>query len=146
MDNTIIQNTDVGIDCTSGTATFTNTTFNYNYIGVWQGFEATLNGAIDLSGGGNSVICSDSKEASHSFGIPGMDVYNTSTANLNATNVAWDTASPDYFDCDVNFVCSCNLGSCSTAAGSDDMDAVEDSTAKGGITTTNGSQSPNACN
>jgi hypothetical protein len=147
LDSSIIQNTELGIAATAGTATVTNTTLNYNVIGVEQSQDSSgNNGSIDLSGGGNTVICSSNQETSLGTVSPGIDVYNTSTANLNASNVAWDTASPDYFDCDVNFSCTCNLTSCTTAAGADDMDAVEDSTALGGITTTGASQSPSGCN
>jgi hypothetical protein len=49
--------------------------------------------------------------------------------------------------CDTAFAsCSCNIAVCSTTAGSDDMDAVEDSTNLGGITATGNTQSATACN
>jgi hypothetical protein len=76
--------------------------------------------------------------------LPGIDAYNTSRISLDADNVTWDTAGPDYFSCDRAFAsCVCNLASCSTALGGDDMDAVEDSTYLGAITTAGNKQSGN---
>jgi hypothetical protein len=142
IDNTVIQNTDFGIDLGAGTATVTNSTIRYNFNGVWQRDTS----AVDLSGGGNTVICSGNKESSQKSTAPGIDAYNAGTTSMNASNVAWDTASPDYFRCDGTFTtCTCNLASCTTDAGSDDMDAVEDSTNLGGITTSGATKSPNAC-
>jgi len=148
LDNCVIQNTELGIRDEAGTATVTNTTIQYNVIGLEQAQDvAGNNGAVDLSGGGNTIICSSNAETSQGYKLPGIDVYNTSTADLNASNVAWDTATPDYFDCDSSFACTCNLiFGCTTKEGSDDMDAVEDSTNLGGITTTGATQKKGGCN
>jgi hypothetical protein len=147
INKAVIQNTEIGISGQAGTATVSNTTINYNVIGVEQGQAKGKNGSVNLSGGGNTVICSSNVESSQSYAFPGIDVYNASTAHLNANNVAWDTKTPDYFDCDATFSCTCNnIAGCTTTAGSDDMDAVEDSTSKGGITATNATQSASGCN
>jgi hypothetical protein len=155
IDHTIIQNAaGIGISANAGAANVTNTTIRYNYIGVMQTTDGWNNGNIDLSGGGNTVICSSNAEDFFvDAGKPGIDVLNTSTAILNATNVAWDTAGPDYFLCDITvtpytspsgaYPCSCNLPSCTTDAGADGMDAVQISA---GITTIGGTKSPNGCN
>jgi hypothetical protein len=141
-----IQNTDVGIRASAGSLAVTKTTLNYNYIGVLQETDGTNNGAIDLSGGENTVVCSSNVESSAGATAPGIDVYNLSTANLKADNVTWDTAGPDYFSCSAT-TCTCLLdGGCTTDAGADDMDAVEDSTKLGGITTTGNSQATTTCN
>ncbi len=146
IDSTTIQNTDLGVLAKAGTATLTNSTITHNFNGVQQAADV-FNGTVDLSGGGNTVICSSNVESSQNFTIPGIDVYNTTTVNLKADNVAWDTTGPDYFQCDSTLTtCVCNIAACTTAAGADDMDAVEDSTNLGGITTTGNTQSPNGCN
>jgi hypothetical protein len=149
LDSTTIQNTDRAIYASAGKATVTNTTINYNFNGVQQDTDGTNNGTIDLTGGGNTVVCSSNQESSQGSSNEGIDVYNTSTANLGADNVAWDTTAPDYFSCDSasgTATCSCNITTCSNTAPFDDMDAVEDSTNLGGITTTNNTQSSAACN
>jgi hypothetical protein len=137
VDHSIIENTDIGIYASAGTFSVTNSTIRFNFVGIRQDTDGTNNGQIDLSDGGNTVICSSNVESSSGSNSPGIDVYNTSTANLNADNVAWDTSSPDYFDCDSAFTtCTCNRASCTLDGGSDGMDAVEDSTNLGGITAT----------
>jgi hypothetical protein len=139
MDGGIIQNTDMGIYAGAGTVTASNMAIRFNYIGVQQ----DTGGSVDLSGGGNAVICSNQSENSQAYPYPGVDVYNTSDAGLNASNVAWDTTGPDYFSCDNAFTkCTCLITTCTDIAGGQDMDAVEDSTNKGGITTTGNTQSP----
>jgi hypothetical protein len=146
IDSSTIQNTDLGISAQAGTATVTNTAINFNYNGVLQATDGTNNGKVDLSGGGNAVICSSNKESSQGNNSPGIDVYNTSTASLPADNVAWDTSGPDYFSCDPAFQsCVCNLASCATSPNNDDMDAVEDNKNLAGITTTNPTVSASAC-
>jgi hypothetical protein len=66
---------------------------------------------------------------------------------MKADNVAWDTAGPDYFQCNNTFtVCTCQLTSCTVAAGANGMDAIEDSTNLGGISTTNNTLSTISCN
>jgi hypothetical protein len=42
--------------------------------------------------------------------------------------------------------CTCNLASCTDTPGSNGMDAVEDSTLLGGVTTTNNGYSDAGCN
>jgi hypothetical protein len=140
LDRADIENTDVGIYASAGTVTVTNSLIRYNHIGVQQASDGTNNGSIDLSGGGNTVVCSNSSESCQDGGTipPGVDVLNASTAQLNASNVFWDTATPDYFTCDATLTsCSCNHSSCSTAPGSNDMDAV---TLDAGITLLDGLQ------
>jgi hypothetical protein len=147
IDGALIQNTDLGIYASAGTARVSSSTIRYNVVGVEQATDGVNNGTLDLSGGGNSVICSSGSEDSLGSGGTGIDVLNISTANLNASNVAWDTANadagPDYFKCDPSLtVCSCLLGSCTTGAGHDDMDAV---TIDAGITRSGAKQSPGGC-
>ncbi len=136
LDNMLIRDSNTGIYVLAGTATVTNSTLRRNFIGVEQASDSNGNiGAIDLSGGGNTVVCNTQREGES--GEPGMDVYNDSSNPLNASNVAWDTPGPDFFDCDSAFdTCTCSLSSCILDAGSDGMDAVEDSTLRGGIITT----------
>jgi hypothetical protein len=157
IDRTVIQNTDTAIYAQAGTTAVTNSTLNYNFVGVWQDTDFN-NGAavaVDLSGGGNTVICSSNVESSQGSTFPGIDVYNTNTANLKADSVAWDTAGPDYFQCDNFFSsCVCNNATCTTTAGGDDMDAVQGTTILpdggtgtfGSITTTMNTQATNGCN
>ncbi len=140
IDSSIIQSSAVGIYAYDGTVLVTNSTIVNNGYGVWQHTNGITNGSIDLSGGGNAVICNEAGQLVGS-GI-GVDVYNTSTAVLNASNVAWDTAGPDYFDCDSTLTdCTCNLSSCTADPGANGMDAVEDSTILGGILTSGNSLS-----
>ncbi len=136
MDNCLVQNAAQGLLVSAGSASITDSTFQYNFIGVEQTEDVLGNsGSIDLSFGGNSVICSSNAQGGAT--TPGIDVYNTTTAALNAGNVAWDTPGPDYFTCDAAFAsCTCNLASCVTTPGSDGMDAVEDATNLGGVITT----------
>jgi hypothetical protein len=147
IDNTIIRNTDLAIYATAGgIASVTNSTLQYNFVGVQQDTDGVADGTVDLGDGGNTVICSSNVESSTLNMYPGIDVFNTSAATLQASNVAWDTASPDFFTCDTNTppTCSCALAACSTDAGSNDMDAV--STTDAGIDTTGNTQSPHGCN
>jgi len=148
LDTVTIQNTELGISAGAGTVKAVNSTILFNYNGVQQTSDFSgANGTLDLSGGGNTVVCSSSAQSSTGNSNPGISVYNTSTANLAADNVAWDTTGPDYFDCDPAFTsCVCNLGSCTVTAGSDGMDAVEDSTNLGGVTTTGNTLSGISCN
>jgi hypothetical protein len=140
LDSTTIQNTDLAIYASAGTAAVTTSTFQFNFRGVQQDTDGTNNAAINLSGGGNAVICSSNVESSQGSTSPGIDVYNTSAVSLKADDVAWDTSGPDYFLCDSAFAaCICNLASCALDGGSNGMAAVENSDA--GITTTNNTQS-----
>jgi hypothetical protein len=139
--NSTMTNCDTAVYAqTEGSIALQGTTIMYSQIGIWQDVGTT----IDLSSGGNTVICSSQKEAPANG--PGMDMFNSSTTVLNASNVAWDTAGPDYFTCNQSSAypplfssCSCNLSSCTTTPGNDDMDAV---TLDAGITTTGNTQSP----
>jgi hypothetical protein len=141
VDKSLIEQTVQGLSGNAGTITVTNSTLTGNYYGAYQ-----VAGTIDLSGGGNTVVCSSGKLWSESFG-PGVDVINISTTNLPADNVTWDTEGPDYFTCDSPLqVCTCNIATCTVAPGSDGMDAVEDSTNLGGITLTGNSYSDAGCN
>ena len=149
IDSSLIQNTETGISALGGTVTVTNSTVNFNYVGVQQSDDGAGNsGSIDLSGGGNTVVCSSNGESSQSAKSPGISVSNASSGALKASNVAWDTSGPDYYDCDYpGFTsCTCNNTSCTVSAGSDGMDAVEDSTNKGGVTTTGNTLSSITCN
>jgi hypothetical protein len=152
IDNTTIQHTDVGISATAGTATVTNSAFSYNFYGVVQSNDGTNDGTIDLSGGGNTVVCSSNKESSAGATDEGVDVLNEGYAPLNASNVAWDTSSPDYFSCTdltSTTTCRCLAASCRANAPFDGMNAVRTYggiTANGGITLTGSTQSPIYCN
>jgi len=141
IDKTTIQNTEAGIVVNAGTATITNASVQFNFNGVEQNNAST----VDLSGGGNAVICSSSSESVvANQTVKGVDVLNTSTNVLNASNVAWDTTGPDVFSCGAGYVgCVCQTsGGCTNTAGQDDMDAVYIGT--GAITTTGNSQSTTA--
>jgi hypothetical protein len=139
VDHTVIQNTDEGIWSAAGNATVSNTMIRFNVFGVDQ-----VGGNIDLSGGGlggNTVVCSSSAEwGPASVGSPpGIDVWNQSTADLNANDVTWDTPGPDYFSEYVNLptdVYTCRSSACSVDAGSDDMNAVASQWPDAGISTT----------
>ena len=152
LDSDVIENTGVGIESSAGAVSVTNTTIEYNFVGVQQDYAVTT-GLVDLGGGGNTVVCSSSVEGGtpgNYAGSVGADVYNPSSVLLNASNVAWDTPGPDYFTCDSTLTtCTCNIASCTTVGGSDDMDAVETpmplsdgGSALGGITTTGNTVSP----
>jgi hypothetical protein len=146
IDNTLIQNTDgPGIYATAGSVTVTKSSIQFNVVGVEQDSDGTNVGSIDLSGGGNAVICSSSSESSVTISNEGVDVYNTTDAGLKADNVAWDTSAPDYFSCNGltgAATCTCEISSCSANAPFDDMDAVQLSVSSGSITQTGASQSP----
>ncbi len=148
IDSSTIQNTDLGIDAQAGKATVTHTTFRYNYLGVFQEPDpiAIGYGTIDLSGGGNTLICNSYVESSTSNLAPGIGAYNLSPFNLAADNVTWDTSAPDTFTCDTYFNCTCNLTTCTNTAGNDGMDAVEDSVYLGSITTTGNGLAATTCN
>jgi hypothetical protein len=158
VDNTVIQNAGIGISSSVvATVSVTNSLIRYNGIGIVQSCgwlsgidtSADVCGTIDLGGGGNTVICSSNVESTSGSTWPGIDAWNASTLDLNASNVAWDTAGPDYFSCDASgpdggfLSCSCNLASCSTAPGADGMNAV--ATNDGGIILTGHTLSPERC-
>jgi hypothetical protein len=148
IDKTVIQNTELGIYAEAGKVTVTNSTINFNYFGVEQSksSDGGSSGSIDLSGGGNTVVCSNNSESVYVNPFPGINVYNLTSANLAADSVAWDTSGPDYFSCNTAATCTCNLSTCTTTPGDNDMDAVEDSTQLGGVTTTNNTLSTITCN
>ena len=148
MNGTVVQNTDFGILAVAGSATVINSTIRNNFRGVIQEhYNADSSDAmIDLSGGGNTVICSSNTESSAGATAEGINVYNLSTSSLAADNVAWNTAAPDYFSCDnTTSTCTCLITTCSATAPFDNMDAVEDSTNLGGITSTGNTQSAVSC-
>ena len=138
LSHTTIQNTDTGLLVSAGNATISSSILRYNYVGVWEATNGSNpSGTVDLSGGGNSVVCTSSSEASpyQERAFPAMAVLNTTSATLNASNVSWDTAGPDQFMCDpTGTICTCELPSCTNPGGVDGMDAVDMST--GTITTT----------
>jgi len=155
MNNTTIQNADVGIDATDGVVTLRSSTLQYNHIGIWSDGEGP-GGAIDISGadgGRNTVVCSSIAEAAPASrtgllgDTPGIDVVNTAGVPLNASNVDWDTAGPDLFTCGSgqppSSPWSCELSHCATSPGADGMDAVELKT--GTITTTGNGVSSIVC-
>jgi hypothetical protein len=139
LDSSLIRNCDIGLAVGSGAVSVTNSLIVYSVIGA----EQLMGGSIDLSGGGNTVVCSSTVEdSSQSWSTVGIDVFNAGPNSLNASNVAWDTTGPDSFACSSDLsVCACSLSSCTTGPGSNDMDAV---TIDGGgsITTTGNTQSP----
>jgi len=153
MDKTTIQNTEYALYATAGKATISNSTVQYNYNGVEEGTDGTNSAAIDLSGGTvggtNTVVCSNSVESINyqNGGLtPAVCVLDTTTANLNASNVDWDTAGPDEFSCDATLTsCDCELapGPCTNPGGVDGMDAVYESS--GTVTTTGNAKSKADC-
>ena len=147
VDNTVVQNTWIGIYAIGGVTNVSNSLFRYNSIGVEQDSDGEGDlVSIDMSGGGNIVECSSNVETA-GMTAPGIGVYNTTGYSLNASNVAWDTAGPDYFQCDSAFAtCACNIASCAVSPGVDGMDAVEDSTNLGGVVTVGNTLSPDGCN
>jgi len=151
VDSTTIQNTELGIFASDGTATVTNSTIEFNYNGVEQATDAKSNvGKVDLSGGGNTVICSSEKESVVAKQTtPGVCVLNTTSNSLTANKTAWDTTGPDLFSCNALLTtCTCEISSCTDTAGADEMDAVY--TGTGTIVTTGATQSAvavaNSCN
>jgi len=142
-----VQNTDTGLNASTGTATVIDSTFQFNYIGVNQTGKAS----VDLSGNAgsdpNTLVCSSNQESTFANPNPGIDVWNQGGNSIAADNVTWDTSGPDYFDCDAQFtMCTCNTGSCTLNPGDDGMDAVEDSARLGGISTTNPTLFSGSCN
>jgi hypothetical protein len=147
IDSSTIQNTDYALYASAGTATVTNSALQFNFLGAVQVSDGTNVGGIDLSGGGNAAICSSLNEFSGgaaAAAYEGINVYNGTDAGLAADNVAWDSATPDYFSCSdptSTATCSCKATSCSATAPFDDEDAVQDSATTGSITQTNATQS-----
>jgi hypothetical protein len=139
VSNCVIRNCGQGILNALGVTMVTGSTIAFNSIGVYEVEDNP--GTVDLSGGGNTVVCSSASEGGTAFG--GIDVLNGGTETINASNVAWDTPGPDFFTCGTDLTdfstCTCNLASCSTSAGRDGMDAV---TVDAGITTTGNTVSP----
>jgi len=153
MDSSTIQNVEYGVEATAGTATISNTTFQYLFTGVDQNTDGTNIATIDLSGGSvggtNTVACANSVESIYGAGgkngASAVAVLDSTTANLNASNTNWDTTAPDEFSCTNASLnnCTCEVtAGCTDTAGADGMDAVYDNT--GTVTTTgNGSASQN---
>ena len=137
VSNSIIRDTGLGIYASAGIVTVSNSIISYNGGGVEQDTDGVNVGTIDLSGGAaggtNVVACSNRIEGP--AGVTGVSVLNTTSQVLNASNVAWDTSSPDLFQCDAQVAtCSCEISSCEARAGGDSMDAVYESA--GTVTTT----------
>src|SRR5581483_2046153 len=132
MSSGTIQNTENGLHVSAGTATLTNTTIWYNYFGVQQDQQGT----VDLSGGttgGNTVVCSNSFESVFGIGglshLVGVSVLDSNGNALDADNVAWDTSPPDLFSCDAALTtCNCDNATCTNPGAAEGMDAVETST------------------
>ncbi len=162
IDNSLVRNNDIGLTFAGGVATVTNTTVVYNGFGVEIGTDYNgANSTVDLGGGGNTFACSIVGALGYTpdsnLNGPGIDVLNTQEATVNASNSAWSTPAPDYFECDTqNYpggnewvaACECLLGGgCVNDAGADGMNAVV-STPNGGdggfgaITTTGNTTSP----
>jgi hypothetical protein len=145
LDGATIRHNGRAIDAKAGQATVTNSTIEYNYNGVEQDTDGINVGIIDLSGGGNTVACSSVIETVTGATAPGVSVLNVAAKPLDATNVAWDTSSPDVFDCDATLAsCSCAASSCTRNAGADGMSAVYEN-ATGTIDTTGNMLSPADC-
>jgi hypothetical protein len=156
LGNTTIQNTEQAVFASAGTATLWGSTIQFNYNGVEQATDGTNLATIDLDGadgGTNSVICSAGEESINAVdggtAVPGVNVLNTTSAALDASNVAWDTTGPDLFLCNAALgSCTCEISTCINPGDDDDMDAVDEST--GTITTTGNTQSAvavaNNCN
>ena len=149
LSNTTIQNTELGLYASAGTATVSSSTIQYNYDGVEQDGDGTNIASVDLSGGTsgttNTVVCSNSAESAlGGLDGPGVDVLNNTSNGLAADNVDWDTAGPDVFTCGAgNANCTCAITTCTNLAGIDDMNAVDESS--GFITTTGNGLSQASC-
>jgi hypothetical protein len=86
----------------AGAAKVSSSTFQYNYFGAWQDGQATIDLGAATPQQGNTAICCDEREATTPEARAiGVCVVNTSTfgAELQARNVAWDSAGPDIFSC-----------------------------------------------
>jgi hypothetical protein len=150
LDATTIQNTNLALYASAGTATLTNSTIQYNVSGVEQALSGKNTATIDLSGAGadggtNTIICSNSTEcAGFEPCQTGVSVLNATTQNLNASNVTWDTSGPDLFKCNGALAsCTCEIASCTDSPGANGMDAVYISS--GTITTTGNQLSAADC-
>ena len=150
LNKTTIQNTELGVYASAGTATIANSNIQFNYNGVEQDTDGKNTATIDLSGGkvggSNTLVCANSTESifGQGNGNPAIVVLNTTTGTLNASNVQWDTAGPDTFLCNPLTSCQCeSSGGCSVTPGQDGMDAVYETT--GLITTTGNLLSATSC-
>ncbi len=142
MDHGTIQNTVIGVHVPAGAAAISTSTILYNSTGVEQDSDGTNVGSIDLSGGDaggtNLVACNAAPDG----GI-GVSVLNKTSQALNASNVEWDTAGPDFFKCDSTLSnCTCQ-GTCTLGPGANGMDAVSE--AAGTIVTTGNSPATFGC-
>jgi hypothetical protein len=145
LEGITILNSEGAIDAKAGKATVTNSTIEYNYNGVEQDSDGVNVGFIDLSGGGNTVACSNVIETATGATAPGVSVLNVTAKPLDATDVAWDTSSPDVFECDATLTsCSCAASSCTGSPDAGGMSAVYENAA-GTITTTGNTLSPADC-
>ena len=153
-----MQNTEGGLYASAGTATVSNSNIYYNVFNVRQDTDGTNTATIDLSGGTskttNTVFCTSRGESrwysdwyydsSYYNLLPSTSVVNTTSATMNASNVAWETAGPDQFSCDSALdSCTCEINACTNASADGDMDAVY--TGTGTITTTGNSVTTANC-
>jgi hypothetical protein len=132
MNETTIEDAQVGLHALAGTATIARSFFQYISIGIEQDTDGVNIASIDLSGGAdggvNTVACNTSGGLGGDAGMPGTSVINLTLNLLNASNVDWDTPGPDQFSCNASLlVCTCQISSCTTAPGTDGMDVVAES-------------------
>jgi hypothetical protein len=129
-----------------------------NPDGVWIN-DGTGNAPTTNS----TVVCNSNQEGG--FGGTGIDVYNNSTANVNADYVNWDQwydpnggatgTTTDIFYCDDSFTCTCQVFDSSATAvcvntTSDDLDLVmgtggSGTTPSGTYSANNGASAGNGC-
>ncbi len=107
-----------GVDLQGGIVTATNTLFSSNHYGVLGQAEGynPLVPLIDLSGGGNSVVCNSELVAGACYGngVAGIGVWNAipydiTASEINASGVAWDRSPPPFYECTAS-LSSCCLG------------------------------------
>ncbi len=141
-----IQNTEYALKASAGTATVSSSTFWYNYNNVEQTGTATVDLSGGTAGGTNQIVCTSGEEhySYYTGETPSVNVLNTTSAVMNASNVEWDTATPDEFSCGSSLTsCTCEVKACTNAGGVDNMDAVY--TGSGTVTTTNNTLSTADC-
>jgi hypothetical protein len=162
-----------GIYVTAGSVYVIGSTIEYNYVGIDMETDTTAAGGTATTnpdgvwindGTGNaqtansSVICNSSQEIGGGGG--GIDVWNNSTAKVNADYVNWDQwydpdggatgNTTDIFYCDDSFTCTCEVlnSACVNTTG-DDMDLVmgtgSGTTPTGTYSIANGASSGSGC-
>jgi hypothetical protein len=128
IDNSVIQNTDIGIDVFAGSLTVANSTIRFNAGGV----ELFGDAGVDLSGGPlggvNTIACN--------FGdVVSGSVLNHGLKPINASNVAWDTPGPSVFACSDDAGCVCVTSDCTVWDAGLVFDAISFGTSPEIITT-----------